>query len=135
MKLPRNGVARDIRHFFGSLLVFGMIVCIMFYLTQFEIPSSNRDLLTTLVGMLAASLAMIISAITGSKPNELEEAKKNISSLQMKIDMLVTQKDSLENMVIKLQDDMIDRLLLNKTLDIDFKKCVCGENNCSCKGE
>ena len=76
MKLPRNGVARDIRHFFGSLLVFGMIVCIMFYLTQFEIPSSNRDLLTTLVGMLAASLAMIISAITGSKPNELEEAKK-----------------------------------------------------------
>ena len=64
-----------------------------------------------------------------------EEAKKNISSLQMKIDMLVTKKDSLEQMVIKLQDDMIDRLLLNKTLEMDFKKCVCGENNCSCKGE
>ena len=107
----------------------------MYYLTQYEIPNSNRDLLTTLVGMLAASLAMIIAAITGSKPNELEEAKKNISSLQMKIDMLVTQKDSLENMVIKLQDDMIDRLLLNKALEVDNKKCICGENSCSCKGE
>ena len=135
MKLPSNGVAKDIRHFAGSLLVFGMIMGIMYYLTQYEIPNTNRDLLTTLVGMLAASLALIISAITGARPNELEEAKKNISSLQMKIDMLVTQKDSLENMVIKLQDDMIDRLLLNKTLEMDFKKCVCGENNCSCKGE
>ena len=51
----------------------------------------------------------------------------------MKIDMLVTQKDSLENMVIKLQDDMIDRLLLNKALEADDKKCICGENSCSCK--
>jgi len=49
--------------------------------------------------------------------------------------MLVSQKDSLENMVIKLQDDMIDRLLLNKALNYDNKKCVCGENDCSCKGE
>jgi hypothetical protein len=135
MKIPRNGVAKDIRHFSGSLLVFGMIMGIMYYLTQYEIPNTNRDLLTTLVGMLAASLALIISAITGARPNELEEAKKNISSLQMKNDMLVSQKDSLENMVIKLQDDMIDRLLLNKALNYDNKKCVCGENDCSCKGE
>ena len=55
MKIPRNGVAKDIRHFSGSLLVFGMIMGIMYYLTQYEIPNTNRDLLTTLVKALLNS--------------------------------------------------------------------------------
>ena len=129
MKIPTNGVARDIRHFFGSLLIFGMIVGIMAYLTQYEIPQTNRDLLTTLVGMLAASLAMIISTITGTRPNELQEAKKTIQSLETKIEILVSSKDMLESMVIKLQDDTIDRLLLNNTLNYDD----CKSGKCGCK--
>lgn len=131
MKLPANNTARDIRHFFGSLLIFGMIVSIMAYLTQYEIPQTNRDLLTTLVGMLAASLAMIVSTITGTRPNELNEAKKTISSLETKIDMLVSSKDMLEKMVIDLQDQTIDRLLLNNTLNYDD----CKSGKCGCKND
>ena len=37
----------------------------------------------------------------------------------MKIEMLVQAKDMLEGMLIKLQDDTIDRLLLNKTLQYE----------------
>ena len=103
----------------------------MAYLTQYEIPQTNRDLLTTLVGMLAASLAMIISTITGTRPNELQEAKKTIQSLETKIEMLVSSKDMLESMVIKLQDDTIDRLLLNNTLNYDD----CKSGKCGCKNK
>ena len=131
MNLPSNGTARDIRHFFGSLLIFGMIVSIMAYLTQYEIPQTNRDLLTTLVGMLAASLAMIVATITGTRPNELNEAKKTIQSLETKIDMLVSSKDMLEKMVIDLQDQTIDRLLLKSTLDYDD----CKSGKCGCKNK
>ena len=44
----------------------------------------------------------------------------------MKIEMLVQAKDMLENMLIKVQDDTIDRLLLNKTMQYDnCKECNC----------
>ena len=45
---------------------------------------------------------MIISTITGRNPDELESAKKKISTLEARVDMLVSQKDSLENTLIKL---------------------------------
>jgi len=43
----------------------------------------------------------------------------------MKVDMLVTQKDGLEGMLIKLQDDTITRLMLRKSGKDD-----CGNEDC-----
>ena len=119
MKLPSNGVAKDIRHYIGALIVFFLVVIILFYLTKYSIPNENAQIVNTLIGMIAASIAMVISSITGRNPDDLEAAKKKISNLEMKIEMLVSAKDMLEGMLIKLQDDTIDRLLLNKTLDFD----------------
>jgi hypothetical protein len=121
MKLPTNGVAKEIRHFSGAMMVFFLIVGILAYLTKYSIPDENAQIINTLIGMIAASLTMIISTITGRNPDDLEAAKKKISNLETKIDLLVSQKDNLEAMVIKLQDDTIDRLLLNKTLKCDDK--------------
>jgi hypothetical protein len=125
---------KDIRHFFGSLMIFGMVIAIMYYLSQYEIPSQNRDILTTLTGMLAASLAMIIAAITGSRPNELEEARKEISSLRMKVEMLVTQKDGLESMLIDMQNQTISRLLIAEDVE-GSEGCNCDENECKCSDQ
>ena len=131
MKMPTNGVAKDIRHYVGALIVFFLVIIILFYLTKYQIPSENSQIVNTLIGMIAASIAMVISSITGRNPDDLEAAKKKISNLEMKIEMLVSAKDMLENMLIKLQDDTIDRLLLNKTLDYDN----CKTGKCKCKNE
>ena len=126
MKMPTNGVAKDIRHFAGSLLVFFLVIVIIFYLTKYQIPTENAQIVNTLIGMIAASIAMVISSITGRNPDDLEAAKKEIGALKMKVDTLVDQKDQLEGMLIKVQDDMIDRLLLVKALKSDeLKKCKC----------
>ena len=126
MKMPTNGVAKDIRHFAGSLLVFFLVIIILFYLTKYQIPTENAQIVNTLIGMIAASIAMVISSITGRNPDDLEAAKKEIGALKMKVDTLVDQKDQLEGMLIKVQDDMIDRLLLVKALKSDeLKKCKC----------
>ena len=137
MKIPSNGVAKDIRHYIGALIVFFLVVIILFYLTKYSIPNENAQIVNTLIGMIAASIAMVISSITGRNPDDLEAAKKKISNLEMKIEMLVSAKDMLEGMLIKLQDDTIDRLLLNKTFDFDAKnkKCICGKNSCKCEGQ
>jgi hypothetical protein len=134
MKLPSNGVAKDIRHYIGALVVFFLVVVILFYLTRYEIPDENSQIVNTLIGMIAASIAMVISSITGRNPDDLEAAKKKISNLEMKIDMLVASKDMLENMLIKVQDDTIDRLLLNNTLSYDSKNYGCKNENCKCQG-
>tara|TARA_Y100000748_G_C15416524_1_gene457560 strand:+ start:226 stop:642 length:417 start_codon:yes stop_codon:yes gene_type:complete len=131
----KNGVAKDIRHYIGSLIVFFLVVLILYYLTKYTIPKENSQIVNTLIGMIAASIAMVIASITGRAPDDLEAAKKKISNLEMKIEMLISAKDTLESMLIKLQDDTIDRLLLNKTLEYDrHAKCSCGENNCKCQG-
>ena len=129
MKLPSNGVAKDIRHFAGSLLVFFLVIIILFYLTKYSIPNENAQIVNTLIGMIAASIAMVIASITGRNPDDLEAAKKKISNLEMKIEMLVQAKDTLESMLIKVQDDTIDRLLLNNTLNYDD----CKSGKCGCK--
>lgn len=126
MKMPSNGVAKDIRHYIGSLIVFFLVIVILYYLTKYTIPEQNSQIVNTLIGMIAASIAMVIASITGRNPDDLEAAKKKISNLEMKIEMLVQAKDMLENMLIKVQDDTIDRLLISKSIDYDTcKKCNC----------
>ena len=117
--IPKNGTFRFLLHFSGELLVFFLIVGILVYLTEYTIPEENASIVNTLIGMIAASVAMIISTITGRNPDELESAKKKISSLEMKVDMLVSQKDSLENLVIEMQKDSIEKLSLMSTVWID----------------
>ena len=131
MKMPTNGVAKDIRHYVGALIVFFLVIIILFYLTKYQIPSENSQIVNTLIGMIAASIAMVISSITGRNPDDLEAAKKKISNLEMKIEMLVQAKDMLENMLIKVQDDTIDRLLLNKAMNHDN----CKTGKCGCKNK
>ena len=117
--IPKNGTFRFLLHFSGALLVFFLIVGILVYLTEYTIPEENASIVNTLIGMIAASVAMIISTITGRNPDELESAKKKISSLEMKVDMLVSQKDSLEYLVIEMQKDSIEKLSLMSTVWID----------------
>ena len=119
MILPQNGTFRFLLHFSGALLVFFLIVGILVYLTEYTIPEENASIVNTLIGMIAASVAMIISTITGRNPDELESAKKKISSLEARVDMLVSQKDSLEHMIIKMQEDSIDKLSLMSSFYID----------------
>ena len=129
--MPTNGVAKDIRHFAGSLLVFFLVIVILFYLTKYQIPKENSQIVNTLIGMIAASIAMVISSITGRNPDDLEAAKKEIGALKMKVDTLVDQKDQLEGMLIKVQDDMIDRLMLAKAMQYDD----CKTGKCGCKNK
>mgnify|MGYP003140498352 CR=1 FL=1 len=128
MKVPRNGVARDIRHFSGSVFVFVLIVTILFYLTKYTIPNENAQIVNTLIGMIAASVAMVISSITGQKPDELNNLKSQLEKKEHTIEFLVKEKDRLEGMIIDLQkqilenyDNTLDRIILGETLRHDLK--------------
>lgn len=79
-----------------------------------------------LIGTLAASIGLVVSTITGAKPDDVNALKNDIEKKQLQIDSLTKGKDDLEQMVINLQkqmldnqDDVMDKIVLKAALDYD----------------
>ena len=128
MRMPTNGVAKDIRHYSGALLIFFFIVALVVVFIQFPVLDSNKEVVMMLVGTLSASLAMVISTITGSKPDDINALKASIEKKDLTIDHLTKAKDDYEEIIINLQreiiknqDDMFDRFMLKTAMDHDDK--------------
>jgi len=128
MKLPKNGTAKEIRSYAGSLFVFLFIVGIIITFVQFPVLESNKEIVLMLIGSIAASIPVLISAISGTRPDDVNALKSAIEKKEHQIQMLVDAKDRLEEMVINLQremlqnqDMMLDRILLKSAMDFDDK--------------
>lgn len=126
MKLPKNGVAKEIRHYVGSLFIFLLIMTIIFILMKYPVLETNKEVVMMLIGTLSASIGLVISTITGSKPDDINALKNEIDKKNDQIENLVAAKDNLEAMIINLQkqildnqDDVMDKIILKAALDYD----------------
>ena len=135
MNLPRNGVAREIRHYIGSLFIFLLVIGIVGFLVKFPVLETNKEVVMMLIGTLSASIGLVISTITGAKPDDVNSLKSDLEKKQLTIDMLTKSKDDLEAMVINLQksmlenqDDVMDKIILKAAMDFDDRR-----SSCSCK--
>ncbi len=128
MTLPKNGAAKEIRSYLGSLLIFFFIVGIIITFVQFPVLESNKEIVLMLIGSIAASIPVLISAISGTKPDDINALKATIEKKEHHIELLVTAKDQLEAMVIDLQkqilenqDAIMDKIILSAALKYDLK--------------
>jgi hypothetical protein len=128
MTLPKNGVAKELRSYAGSLFIFLFVIGIIITLLQFPVLEENKEVVMMLIGTIAASIPIVISSITGTKPDDINALKAEIEKKDHRIDLLIKAKDDLEAMVINLQseilknqDDMMDKILFKAALDYDDK--------------
>ena len=135
MTLPKNGVAKEIRSYVGSLFIFLFVVGIIITLLQFPVLESNKEVVMMLIGTIAASIPVIISSITGTKPDDVNALKGTVEKKEHQIELLIGEKDRLESMVINLQkqmlenqDDVMDKIILKAAMDFDDRR-----SSCSCK--
>ena len=143
MNLPKNGVAREIRHYIGSLFIFLFVIGIIVVLIQFPVLDTNKEVVMMLIGTISASIGIVVSTITGAKPDDINSLKSDIEKKQLQIDFLTKGKDDLERMVINLQkqmldnqDDVMDKIILKAALDYDDRsKALCAMEKASCKKE
>jgi len=126
MQLPKNGVAKEIRSYIGSLFIFLFVIGIIITLLQFPVLEGNKEVVMILIGTVAASIPTVISAITGTKPDDINALKGDIAKRDHQIELLIKSKDDLEGMVIELQreilknqDDIMDKIVLKAALDFD----------------
>ncbi len=134
-----NGVAKELRNYVGAAGVFVFVIGILIFLSYNEIPSVNKDVMVSIIGMIVGSLSVVIMTIIGRNPDEVNELKKQNEGLSSKVEHLVNQKDELERMLITIQTNMIDQLTLLGANAFDTiyskkKKCVCGKDECKCEG-
>jgi len=143
MKLPKNGVAKELRSYTGSLFIFLFVIGIIITLLQYPVLESNKEVVMVLIGTIAASIPIVISAITGTKPDDVNALKQTIEKKEHHIELLVQAKDNLEDMVIQLQKQMLenqdavmDKIILKAAMDFDDKHypmpCSCGKDTCDC---
>jgi hypothetical protein len=128
MQLPKNGVAKEIRHYVGSLFIFLFVIGIIVALIQFPVLDTNKEVVMMLIGTISASIGIVVSTITGSKPDDINQLKNNLEKKEHQIELLVKAKDQLEAMVIDLQKQMLenqdaimDKIILKAAIDYDEK--------------
>lgn len=126
MALPRNGVAKEIRHYVGSLFIFLFVIGIIVALIQFPVLDTNKEVVMMLIGTISASIGIVVSTITGAKPDDVTALKNEVEKKNNQIDLLVKAKDDLEKMVIDLQkqmlenqDNVMDKIILKAALEHD----------------
>lgn len=129
MKLPKNGVAKEIRHYVGSLFIFLLIMSIIFILMKYPVLETNKEVVMMLIGTLSASIGLVVSTITGSKPDDINALKTEVEKKNDQIEQLVLAKDNLEAMIINLQkqilenqDAVMDKIILKAALDYDDRE-------------
>ena len=108
----KNGRSKDIRHYVGAVGVFLLVIGLLLFLSVHQIPKDNKDIFVSIVGMIVGSLSVVIYAVIGKNPDEFTQLQKKNESLQSLCDQMEKRNDQLEAMIIKIQEDIIDKLTL-----------------------
>jgi len=101
---------KEIRHYLGAAGIFVLIVALLLFLSFVEIPPVNKDLFVAIVGTLVSSLGMVVYTIIGQQPDEVNKLQKQNQSLTSVNDQMEVRNDQLEQMIIEMQKDMIEKL-------------------------
>ena len=118
---------KEMRHYIGAAGIFTLIILLLMFLSYVEIPPVNKDLFVAIVGTLVSSLGIVVYVIIGQQPDEVTKLQKKNESLESITHQMEKRNDQLEEMIIEMQAQMIQKL----TFFGD--QCSCGKDNCDCK--
>ena len=101
---------KDIRHYAGAVGIFLLIIMLLIFLSYVEVPPVNKDLFVAIVGTLVSSLGVVVYTIIGQQPDEVNKLQKKNESLSSVNNQMEVRNDQLEQMIIEMQKEMIEKL-------------------------
>ena len=114
-----NGYKKDLRHYIGAAGIFLLVIALLLFLSFYQIPRENKDIFVSIIGMIVGSLSIVEYTIIGKNPDEVNALQKKVESLQSLTDQMEKRNDQLEHMIIKMQEETIDKLSLMGTFYLD----------------
>tara|TARA_B100000780_G_C21119901_1_gene453507 strand:- start:1135 stop:1479 length:345 start_codon:yes stop_codon:yes gene_type:complete len=107
---------KDIRHYAGAAGIFLLIIMLLIFLSYVEVPPVNKDLFVAIVGTLVSSLGVVVYTIIGQQPDEVNKLQKKNESLTSTNHQMEVRNDQLEQMIIDMQKQIIEKLSDIKTI-------------------
>ena len=101
---------KDLRHYIGAAGIFMLIITLLVFLSFVEVPPVNKDLFVAIVGTLVSSLGIVVFTIIGQQPDEVNKLTKKNEALNTLTAQMEKRNDQLEEMIIKIQKDIIHKL-------------------------
>ena len=96
-----------------------VVIALLLFLSFYQIPRENKDIFVSIIGMIVGSLSVVVYTIIGKNPDEVNALQKKVESLQSLTDQMEKKNDQLEHMIIKMQEETIDKLSLMGTFYLD----------------
>ena len=87
----QNG-RREVRHYVGAVGVFLLVILLLLFLSFHQIPQDNKDIFVSITGMIVGSLSVVIYAVIGRNPDEVQELQRKNQSLQSRAIVTGKQK-------------------------------------------
>jgi len=100
---------KDVLVYFASFFMLLMLVAILAYLTFIPVPTENKELIVTILGVLLGGAAAAMPNLFGSKDAETEKLRERVKASEAHIAVLEAQYASLKSS----HDEMI-RLLVER---------------------
>ena len=101
---------KEIRHYAGAAGIFLVVVALLLFFSYNQIPTENKDLFFSIVGVISGSLSVILFTKIGRNPNEVKKLKSGKEKHEGKVSKLNQKKDELEAMLIEMQKEIVDKL-------------------------
>lgn len=126
-KVPRKmsqvenaALAKEHRKHFTAAAFVLLILCLLAFLTYVNIPSTNKDLIVSIVSMIVGGLGMALSTLFGKDDEQLKALQEKLVAIQQentaKVAALEQENSRLKGQLqaISAQYETVTRMLIER---------------------
>lgn len=92
--------SKDARQYVASGVFVALVVSLMLFLTFIEIPTSNKDLIVSIISMFVGGLGVAMGKLFGDNDVEMEKMREELDTLKVEYAVVKDQYDKIVSMLI-----------------------------------
>ena len=92
--------SKDARQYVASGIFVALVVSLMLFLTFIEIPTSNKDLIVSIISMFVGGLGVAMGKLFGDNDVEMEKMREELDTLKVEYAVVKDQYDKIVSMLI-----------------------------------
>ena len=92
--------SKDFRQYVAAGIFVALIVSLMLFLTFIEIPTSNKDLIVSIISMFVGGLGVAMGKLFGDNDAEMDRMREELDTLKVEYGVVKDQYDKIVSMLI-----------------------------------